>query len=347
MYGSLSHNHGYKIISTKTAHQTFGSLQVVRLMRLTCKCSWHPHPDAEHMRRWLWRAMRPLARCSQGPCRLQPSAPPPACPTNSKRADSHQIAHQTKCTTVVFSLCGLLWLHEGYWSGPDYTTRLGDQSGAATRPSARHSQGPCQLQPAARPPIGCTTTCVPSRTVGGTRNARTRTRSRTKPRAPPFHRPPTPAPSTTRRCGFHRPQIPDMLPACAARTRAVLLRRHLRCTAATARPLQQRHKRDVSAQSRRRQSVGSTWASRAPANRARPCIVGLAACPRATCRARIRRPPAAQRLQLPQSRESCPDWRRYHSFLRTSQLQRPEISDNVKKENGLAPLGGTNRRGKS
>ena len=89
------------------------------------------------------------------------------------------------------------------------------------------------------------------------------------------------------------------------------------------------------------------WPSRAPANRARPCLVGLAACPRATCRARIRRPPAAQRLQSSQSRESCPDWRRYHSFCRTSQLQRPEISDNVRKENGLAPLGGTNRRGKS
>ena len=39
------------------------------------------------------------------------------------------------------------------------------------------------------------------RTAGGARNARTRTRSRTKPRAPPFHRPPTSAPSTMRASG--------------------------------------------------------------------------------------------------------------------------------------------------
>ena len=34
----------------------------------------------------------------------------------------------------------------------------------STRPSARHSRGPCQLRPAARPPTGCSTTCVPSQT---------------------------------------------------------------------------------------------------------------------------------------------------------------------------------------
>ena len=76
----------------------------------------------------------------------------------------------------------------------------------STRPSARQSRGPCQLRPAARPPTGCSTTCVPSqlaarRTAGGARNARTRTRSRTKPSAPPFHGTPTSAPSTMRRCG--------------------------------------------------------------------------------------------------------------------------------------------------
>ena len=54
---------------------------------------------------------------------------------------------------------------------------------------------PCQKQPATRPPIGCTATCVPTRIW----NARKRTRLRTK-----HHHsigPPTSAPSTTRRCG--------------------------------------------------------------------------------------------------------------------------------------------------
>ena len=39
------------------------------------------------------------------------------------------------------------------------------------------------------------------RTARGAPNAWTRTRSRTKPSAPPFHRPPTSAPSTMRHCG--------------------------------------------------------------------------------------------------------------------------------------------------
>ena len=34
----------------------------------------------------------------------------------------------------------------------------------STRPSARHSRGPCQLRPAARPRTGCSTTCAPSQT---------------------------------------------------------------------------------------------------------------------------------------------------------------------------------------
>ena len=45
--------------------------------------------------------------------------------------------------------------------------------------------------------------------AGEARNARTRFRSRTKPSTPLFHRPPTSAPRTTRRCG----------PAAVARTR--------------------------------------------------------------------------------------------------------------------------------
>ena len=88
--------------------------------------------------------------------------------------------------------------YEGFWSGPDYTTRPPVLSCAAsarlatpgmaaccrhphpdtrarvsaverrpwrsTMPSARHSRGPCLLRPAARPPTGCSTTCVPSQT---------------------------------------------------------------------------------------------------------------------------------------------------------------------------------------
>ena len=96
-----------------------------------------------------------------------------------------------------FFCSGLLCLHEGFWSGPDYTTRPPVLSCAAstglatprvaaccrhprpdtrgvpaverrpwrsTMPSARHSRGPCLLRPAARPPTGYSTTCVPSQT---------------------------------------------------------------------------------------------------------------------------------------------------------------------------------------